>query len=79
MQDMKRRTNHEKAACTRLYDSCPYHLQNMGAYKPGPDFPACPGVSQVSQPLGDGTVGQRDNSRKPNIKKSHEQLFITEI
>lgn len=23
-------------------------LQNMGAYKPGPDFPECPGVSQVS-------------------------------
>lgn len=48
LQDMKRRTNHEKAACTRLYASRPYHLQNMGAYKPGPDFPECPGVSQVS-------------------------------
>ena len=69
MQDMKRRTNHEKAACTRLYASRPYHLQNMGAYKPGPDFPECPRVSQVSQPLWDGTVGQRDNSRKPIIKK----------
>ena len=60
LQDMKRRTNHEKAACTRLYASRPYHLQNMGAYKPGPDFPECPRVSQVSQPLWDGTVGQRD-------------------
>ena len=43
-----------------LYASRPYHLQNMGAYKPGPDFPECPRVSQVSQPLWDGTVGQRD-------------------
>ena len=47
--------------------------------------PECPGVSRsvpsvpLSQPLGGGTVGQRDNSRKPIIKKSHEQLFITEI
>lgn len=60
---MKRRTNHEKAACTRLYASRPYHLQNMGAYKPGPDFPECPRVSQVSQPLWDGTVGQRDKRK----------------
>ena len=40
--------SHEKAACTRLYDSRPYHLQDMGAYKPGPDFPECPGVSHLS-------------------------------
>ena len=41
-------------------------------------FQSVPSVP-LPQPLGGGTVGQRDNSRKPIIKKSHEQLFITEI
>ena len=75
MQDMKRRTNHEKAACTRLYASRRIICRTWEHTNRALIFQSVP----LSQPLGDGTVGQRDNSRKPNIKKSHEQLFITEI
>lgn len=42
-------------------------------------FQSVPGCPTVPAFRGGGTVGQRDNSRKPIIKKSHEQLFITEI
>lgn len=53
-------------------------LQNMGAYKPGPDFqsvPGCPKCPTVPAFRG------RDSGTTVETKhqKSHEQLFITEI
>ena len=78
LQDIKRRTNHEKAAAHGCMTAARIICRTWEHTNRTLIFQSVPGLP-LSQPLGDGTVGQRDNSRKPNIKNSHEQLFITEI
>lgn len=72
---MKKQPAHGCMTAARIICRTWEHTNRVLIFQSVPSVPSVP----LSQPLGDGTVGQRDNSRKPNIKNSHEQLFITEI
>ena len=72
---MKKQPAHGCMTADRIICRTWEHTNLVLIFQSVPGCPKCPTVPAFK----DGTVGQRDNSRKPNVKKSHEQLFITEI
>lgn len=69
LQDMKRRTNHEKAACTRLYASRPYHCRTWEhtnralIFQSVPGCPKCPTVPAF-RGRDSGTTVENQTSKK---------------
>lgn len=72
---MKKQPAHVCMTADRIIYRTWEHTNRVLIFQSVPGCPKCPTVPAFRG----GTVGQRDNSRKPIIKKSHEQLFITEI
>lgn len=70
---MKKQPAHVCMTADRIIYRTWEHTNRVLIFQSVPGCPKCPTVPAFRG------AGQWDNSRKPIIKKSHEQLFITEI
>ena len=70
---MKKQPAHGCMPADRIICRTWEHTNRALIFQSAPGCPKCPSL------YGTGQGDSGTNSRKPNIKKSHEQLFITEI
>ena len=70
---MKKQPAHGCMPADRIICRTWEHTNRALIFQSAPGWPKCPSL------YGTGQWDSGTNSRKPNIKKSHEQLFITEI